>query len=425
MTAQRKHRRHALRVAGVTTVIVLAFYVVAVVVLNAVVTQHLITAADNRLMDRLNDARQQMSTPEGSPAKDDDDTDVDDAPQFLWLIASSGRAVSLTATAPPLPQRHWDANPVTLAVGTSNVRFDTLPVRGGLLVVGQSAASISNVQSALLVAELVFGAILGVVVFGGATVVGLRASAPSELVRRRQAEFTADASHELRTPISVIEAEIDIALDRPREPSEYRDVLQRVSRESHRLRRIVEDLLWLARADDEPPQPDGVNLTDVSEEVRGCVERFAALASAQGVELSFAQSGSGRLLVQAQPDLVDRLAGVLIENACKFAGRGGRVEVGVIDYGGRVTLRVDDSGPGIPESQREAVFDRFHRGSVTVAGTGLGLAIADSVVRSTQGEWAIGDADLGGARLETSWRKVQARKGRLAYGGEKFDESMA
>src|SRR5258708_37457374 len=120
-----------------------------------------------------------------------------------------------------------------------------------LLVAGQSAASIANVQSALLVAELVFGGILAVVVFGGATVVGLRASAPSELVRRRQAEFTADASHELRTPISVIEAEVGLALDRPRDPVEYRAVLERVGRESARLRRIVEDLLWLGRVDSE------------------------------------------------------------------------------------------------------------------------------------------------------------------------------
>src|SRR3984957_1322087 len=293
MTAQRKNRQHALRVAGAATLIVLAFYVVAVVVLNAVVTHHLIATTDNRLTDRLSDARQQMSAPQGSPVRDDDDTDVDDAPQFLWSISPSGKVTAHTSTAPPLPQRHWDTNPVTLAVGTSNVRFDTLRVGGTLLVAGQSAASISNVQSALLVAELVFGCILAVVVFGGATGVGLRASAPSELVRRRQAEFTADASHELRTPISVIEAEIGLALDRPREPAEYREVLQRVGREGNRLRRIVEDLLWLARVDDEAPLADSTSLTEVGGEVEGSVERFGSLAAAQGVDLSFERVGVG------------------------------------------------------------------------------------------------------------------------------------
>src|SRR6202000_3392570 len=120
MRAQRKHRQHAVRVAGVTTLIVLGFYVVGVGVLNEIVTNHLITTADNRLMDRLNDARQQMVAPQGSPVRDDDDTDVDDAPQFLWSISPSGKVTAVTSSAPLLPRRHWDANPVTLAVGASN-----------------------------------------------------------------------------------------------------------------------------------------------------------------------------------------------------------------------------------------------------------------------------------------------------------------
>ena len=152
------------------------------------------------------------------------------------------------------------------------------------------------------------------------------------------------------------------------------------------------------------------DFADVGEVVERCVERFGALAAARGVDLSLARVGNGPFTVQAQPDLIDRLAGVLIDNACKFAGEEGRVEVSVRDWGTRVDLRVDDSGPGIPEDQREAVFDRFHRATDQVAGTGLGLAIADAVVRSTEGQWAIGVADLGGARLETSWRKVPARK---------------
>ena len=75
--------------------------------------------------------------------------------------------------------------------------------------------------------------------------------------------------------------------------------------------------------------------------------------------------GNAPFIVQAQPDLIDRLAGVLIDNACKFAGDEGRVEVSVRDWGTRVDLRVDDSGPGIPDDQRDAVFDRFHRATDT------------------------------------------------------------
>jgi len=295
---------------------------------------------------------------------------------------------------------------------------------GGVLVAGQSTAGTSNVQSALLIAELVFGVILGIAVFAGATVVGLRASAPSELVRRRQTEFTADASHELRTPISVIEAEVNLALDRPREPGAYRDVLERIGRESTRLRRIVEDLLWLARADDERAGTDVGDVTDVAEVVESCVERFGVVAATHGVRLSVQRVGDGPFTVQAPPDLIDRLAGVLIDNACKFGGDAGQVEVSIRDWGSRVDLRVDDSGPGIPEDQRDAVFDRFHRATNSVAGTGLGLAIADSVVRSTQGTWGIGVADLGGARMEISWRKV-VRREKPSSAHEPLSESLA
>jgi two-component system sensor histidine kinase TctE len=262
------------------------------------------------------------------------------------------------------------------------------------------------------VAELVFGAILAVAVFAGAVVVGLRASAPSELVRRRQAEFTADASHELRTPITVIEAEIDLALDHPRDPETYQDVLRRVGQESQRLRQIVEDLLWLARADNESVQSDPNDIAEVADVVESCVDRFGALAATRSVSLTVERQGTGTFSVQARPDWVDRLAGVLIDNACKFAGDGGEVAVSIRSSGNRVTLRVDDSGPGIPEDQREAVFDRFHRATESIAGTGLGLAIADSVVRATQGTWEIGVSGLGGARLEVAWRKAPPRRGK-------------
>ncbi len=424
MNVTRAHRRHAVRVAAVATLVVMICYVVAAIVLNLVVTDHLVGATDARLADRLEDASHETLTIPGSTTSNED-ADVDDAPVFLWSIGPSGFVTALTSTAPPLPAARWGEGPVTTHVGTSTFRFDSLRTHGTVLVAGQSLASTGNVQSTLLVAELVFGAILAIAVFGGATVVGLRASAPSELVRRRQADFTADASHELRTPISVIEAEVDLALDRPRDPAAYREVLQRVARESTRLRKIVEDLLWLARADNEPTRPDGTDITDVADVVECCVQRFTAIAATHEVQLSLQRVGGGPYTVHGRPELIDRLAGVLIDNACKFAGDDGRVEVSVRNWGNRVDLRVDDSGPGIPEDERDAVFDRFHRASDAVAGTGLGLAIADSVVRATQGTWGLSAADLGGARMEVSWRKVLPRKGKSSPADETLTESLA
>jgi signal transduction histidine kinase len=408
MSSTRPHLRHTVRVAAVATLLVMVCYVVAAVVVNLVVTDHLVGNVDARLFDRVQDAGEHSPTLRATG--DNNDGDVDDAPSFLWAIDQNGTITTLTPGAPALPRRQWDGQPVSLDVGGSTFRFDSLQADGTTLVAGESMASTANVQTTLLVAEIVFGAILAVAIFGGAMLVGLRAAAPSELVRRRQAEFTADASHELRTPISVIEAEVELALARPRDQQAYREVLHRVGHEGARLRQIVEDLLWLARADDEPAPSGHDEVTDVAEVVAASAQRFAPVAETHGVVLGAEPVGPGPFTVEAPQDLLDRLASVLIDNACKFAGRDGRVEVTVRHSGNRVILRVDDSGPGIPADQRDAVFDRFHRASDSVVGTGLGLAIADAVVRSTQGSWEMGVADLGGARMEVAWRRAQPRR---------------
>lgn len=408
MKIARTHRRHVVRVAAITTLLVMACYTVAAVVVNAIVTHHLIADVDARLSDRVTDTLAQPR-----PEKPDESPDLDDAPSFLWSISPSGEVTALTQDAPKLPTWNWRSAPVSLPVGGSTFRFDAVHTSGETLVAGQSISNTSNIQTTLLLAEISFGAILAVIVFWGAVMVGLRAAAPSELVRRRQAEFTADASHELRTPISVIEAEVDLALDRPRDPAAYRDTLQRVGKESNRLRRIVEDLLWLARADDEPAT-DATAVTDVATVAEACVQRFGPVAATNDQSLSVTRIDPGPFTVQAPEALIERLAGVLVDNACKFAGARGRIEVGVRCVGNRVILRVDDSGPGIPADQREAVFGRFHRASEGFVGTGLGLAIADSVVRSTQGSWDIGVADLGGARMEVSWRRATQRRAEMS-----------
>ena len=109
--------------------------------------------------------------------------------------------------------------------------------------------------------------------FAGSLVIALRALSPAEQSRRRQLEFTADASHELRTPLSVITAETGIALSAPRPASEYQAALTRIQGESQRLRRIVEDLLWLARFDSEPPRPgaEKVDLATIAAGVRRAI----------------------------------------------------------------------------------------------------------------------------------------------------------
>ena len=99
-----------------------------------------------------------------------------------------------------------------------------------------------------------------------------------------------------------------------------------------------------------------------------------------------------------------------MDNACRYAGEAGQVRISVAAAASRVSLAVEDSGPGIPPRGRQWLFDRFHRAADDGQGAGLGLAIAGSIVRSTGGRWNVGDsALLGGARLEVSWRRHQPR----------------
>jgi signal transduction histidine kinase len=239
--------------------------------------------------------------------------------------------------------------------------------------------------------------------FLGSLVVGLRALAPVEQARRRQLEFTADASHELRTPLAVIQAETDVALSVPRDAAGYRDALARIQGETGRMRRLVEDMLWLARFDSRPPPP-GNEPVDLATLASACADRFRSVGPALTVDAPPTPA-----LISAPPEWVDRLAGVLVDNACRYAGRGGQVRIRVLTQGSRVSLVVEDSGPGIPAADRSRLFDRFYRTAEHASGAGLGLAIGDSIVRSTGGRWQVGDSDLGGALMAVSWHHAVAR----------------
>jgi signal transduction histidine kinase len=168
----------------------------------------------------------------------------------------------------------------------------------------------------------------------------------------------------------------------------------------------VDDLLWLARFDDDQSVVSDEEEADVGALAVESVERFQPVALGRELDLRVDVVEDGRAVIRAESSWIDRLIGVLVDNACKYAGQEGSVVVAVGLTGNRVVLRVDDSGPGIPIAQRPYVLDRFHRGTDGPGGTGLGLAIADSVVRATSGEWLIADAPTGGARLEVSWKKI-------------------
>jgi signal transduction histidine kinase len=410
----RAQRVHAARVAGVATLIIAVIYLGAMTIFNMVAGNRLVAQVDYQLGSTVHEA----GLGDGftvAALPDDADKDVGSPPILLWRVDDSGRTLQSSLGAPPLPGAAWPRTerPATMRLGHRDFRIVARRTGGVWLVAAQSLEDVQHIQRQVLFAEAVAGPVLLIAIFLGTLVIGLKASGPVENARRRQLEFTADASHELRTPLSVIEAETGLALSAPRDAAQYRTTLQRVSGESKRLRRIVDDLLWLARFDSEPANP-GHEPVDVFTIAEICVDRFSVVASSRGISLTACAEGEPQPLITAPPEWIDRLTGVLVDNACRYAAEAGprspavRIVVGC--QGSKVSLTVEDSGPGIPEEERDRLFHRFYRASDGDGGSGLGLAIADAVVRSTGGKWRVDDSPLGGARMQVTWHRSGDRR---------------
>jgi signal transduction histidine kinase len=395
---------HSARVATIAALLVALLYVGVTLPFDVLDARHLTAQIDNRVADKLHNVTR--SGPPGAATYDHlpFDNDVDTAPVVFWRAKDRGNAIALGG-ASPLPPGAWSRSgqPTNAAVGGGDFRLRAARVGGGWLVAGESLAEAQHVEAVVGRAEVVAGPTLVFAMFFAALAIGLMASRPLEQARRRQLEFTSDASHELRTPLAVIEAEVDLALSSPRTGASYRGTLARIATEGSRLRHIVEDLLFLARFDSSPPAP-GVEAVDLVTLAEACVLRFAAVAQAKDIQLSAVSDGTRSILIGAPPALADRLCGVLLDNACRYAGAGGAVRVLVSAKSHLASVAF--------------VFDRFRRGTYAGDGAGLGLAIADAVVRSTGGKWHVGDAPGGGARMEVRWRRLGDRDCSLAdHGG--------
>jgi signal transduction histidine kinase len=406
----RRHFGSSAKVALSATLVIIVVYAAVVTLLDVLVTNHLTAQVDRQLTSRLSSARLRVPSL-ATQEPDSPGTGVRyglgiyGEPIYVWEILPDRTVAQPSSEAPQLPSLSWPdpgAGGRSATISGTHYRLLSVAYRGGMLVAGESLAELTHVDSVLVASELEAAPALLVAIFLASLLIGLRSAKPIELARRRQLEFTSDASHELRTPLAVIEAELSLARESagPAEP----ETLERISEESDRLKHIVEDLLWLARFDSAPPPPVSGSV-DVSRIVGVCAERFKPLAEKRSVDLVFEPLGTERATIIAPAEWIDRLASVLVDNACKYASEPGAVVVRVSRVDQRVTLSVEDSGPGIPPEERGRLFDRFRRGTDRARGHGLGLAIADSIVRSTGGRWRVAEASdsIGGAHMEVSW----------------------
>ena len=319
---------------------------------------------------------------------------------------------TLGLPARTLAQRALDEDEgvsATIRGPEGRVRVVSRPMRQSGEVVGviQYARSLRGVQQTirnlvLVLLPLTLGGV-GAALIGGLYMAG-RAMRPARESFEKQRAFVADASHELKTPLTLIRADAEVVLYRGSLNAEDRKLVEHALGETERMASLLSDLLLVARLDagrlemSEKP-------FDLVAVLSAEVERFRARADGEGIRLEARLPDE--LPVRGDPKRTGQIVAVLLDNATRYTHPGGRILVGGRLRGGWAEVTVSDSGPGIAPERLPRIFDRFYRADVArtrgnpgageTAGTGLGLAIARGLARAQGGDLTAANAKEGGA----------------------------
>jgi signal transduction histidine kinase len=217
------------------------------------------------------------------------------------------------------------------------------------------------------------------------------ASRLAELVAAQQ-QFVADASHQLRTPLTALRLRLEnLAVELSGDQAGH---LQDAQSEVERLTRLVDGLLALSRAQQQPPAPTAVDITNVV--VERCAA-WAALADEQDVALTVAIAAAEPVRATVVPGHLEQILDNLLANAVDASPPGHGIEVGVTESDSAVTVHVRDHGAGMSEQERQRAFDRFWQSGATPTGTsGLGLAIVRQLATANGATITLEGPDGGG-----------------------------
>ena len=269
-----------------------------------------------------------------------------------------------------------------------------------------AARSLNQVDTAATTSTFVLlAAVLGLLLVGA-----MLAYAAVRVVRQlrdlsaAQNEFLADVSHELRTPLTVVRGNAEVGLAVGDLGCRHGKMLEKIVRESGRMSRMVDDLLFLARSDSASPplREEEIGAAPFLAEVASSAE---SLAREHGSRLTAELPATGRLKVD--PARIEQAVLALVDNAAKYGPPGGEVRLASSnepgDRAGRLRVEVSDDGPGIPEEDLERVFERFYRPdkarSRALGGSGLGLSIAKTIVEAHGGSVRADRRPDGGASV--------------------------
>jgi len=285
---------------------------------------------------------------------------------------------------------------------------------GSVIAVVQAAQSrqaVSETVGRLIFVLLLTGLGALVLAAAGGRFMSRRAMRPVQEAFGRQRTFIADASHELKTPLTLIRADAEVlsrGIDDPHMTSDNRELVDDLLGETDRMSAILSDLLLLARLDAEKVSisREPFDLALVLSETS---ERFAARAGAEGKNLEVRHSG--KLLARGDADRTGQVLTALLDNALRITPPDGTITVEGRTTDRRVEATVTDTGPGIAPESLDRIFERFYRADTHSAarsrgpsggGTGLGLAIARNLARAQGGGLTAENAEGGGARFTLS-----------------------
>jgi signal transduction histidine kinase len=299
-------------------------------------------------------------------------------------ILTSGRRLFASSRFPVKPNMRVLASPMRVGNGTY------------IAVVGQSLQAQDELLESLRNGMLLTIPLALLIAAGGGYLLARKNLTPVAEAFESQRRFMADASHELRTPVAILQGELDVTLSRgDRSADEYRASMEVMRKTARRLTRIVRDLFLLARGDAKQyPLNDGRFYLD--EVIAQTVRTFRTVASERGIALS--EEHESGLMMSGDEDLIERMAGNLIDNAIRHAR--GRVLVRCGVSRGEYRIEVSDDGPGIAPELRERIFERFFRGEPSRSG--LGLPIARWIAEAHGGRVWLEQSDQSGSAFSVS-----------------------